>query len=401
MTKDQFEVPPHIPSRLVYDVDFYNLNLGDGDVQQAWKQIQDNAPDIFWTPRNGGHWIATRATEIKEIELDHTHFSHQKFTIPWVDPPAPNLPLCLDPPEHEPIRRLINPALAPRSVMALGEKAQQVAVELIEDIAPRGECEFVAEFSSVLPIVVFLSMVDLPESDREMLISWANAGLRSELVEVKIESQTNIMNYLGRWIEERTRNPGDDLISKIIHARVEGEPLQPNQILGLCSLILVGGLDTVAGMLGFIARFLAMHPEHREQLIAMPEIPDHVIEELMRRHGLPNTSRFITQDYEFRGVQLKKGESIQIPTCLYGLDDRIVDDPLTVNFNRPPPIPHATFGNGPHRCPGAMLAKREIKVFLEQWLKRIPDFRIKPGTKPLMAGGVVNGILELHLEWDV
>lgn len=399
--EEQLEIPPHVPSELVYDVDFYHLDLGNGDVQEAWKRIQDNAPDIFWTPRNGGHWIASRGADIKEIELDYAHFSHQRFTIPWVESPAPNLPLCLDPPEHGPIRALINPALAPKAVKVLEEKAQSVAVELIEEIAPRGECEFVEEFSSVLPIVVFLGMVDLPDSDREMLIPYAGAGLRSENVEIKLESQIFIQNYLGRWIEERTQNPGDDLISKIIHARVGGEPLQPNQILGLCALILVGGLDTVAGMLGFIARFLAMHPEHRRQLREMPEITDNVIEELMRRHGLPNTSRFITENYEFRGVQLRQGESIQIPTCLYGLDDRIVEDPLTVDFERPTPIPHATFGNGPHRCPGAMLAKREVKIFLEEWLRRIPDFRIKAGTRPLMAGGVVNGILELQLEWEV
>lgn len=401
MTSEAFEIPAHIPQDRVVDVDFYQLELGDGDVQQAWKRIQNDAPDIFWTPRNGGHWIATRAEDIKEVEVDYAHFSHRRFSIPWMESPIPSLPLCLDPPQHGPFRALINPALSPKVLRALEARAREVAVELIDKIAANGECEFVSEFSSVLPIEVFLGMVNLPTSDRERLLPWAEVMVRGQSLEEKFAAFGSINAYLQGWIDERTQNPGDDLISTIAHAKINGQPLSPNEVLGMCSLVLAGGLDTVASMLGFIARFLAMHPEHRRQLVAAPEVTENVIEELLRRHGLPNTSRLLVEDYEFRGVLLKQGDSIQIPTCLFGLDERMVEDPLTVNFNRPGPIPHATFGNGPHRCPGALLAKREVRVFLEEWLKRIPDFRIKAGTRPVMASGMVNGMLKLELEWDV
>ena len=401
MSTGTTNIPEHVPSDRVVDFDFYKMDFGSGDVQEAWKRLQDSSPDIFWTPHNGGHWVGVRGDIIKEVEIDYEHFSHRQFTIPWMKSPVPALPLCLDPPEHGPVRALINPALSPRALTVLEPRAQQVCEALISKIAAKGECEFVSEFGSVLPIEVFLSIVDLPASDREMLLPLADVIVREQNADIRLQAQIKISEYLFGWIDRRSKEPGDDLISKITQAQVGGRPLSPMEILGLCSLVLVGGLDTVASMMGFIARFLALNPEHRQQLLDNPELldEDRIIEELMRRHALPNTSRYIVSDYEFRGVSLKAGEQILIPTCLFGLDERIVDRPLEVDFSRPAPIPQAGFGNGPHRCPGAMLAKREVRIFLKEWLKHIPDFRIKQGTTPKMASGSVNGLLKLELEW--
>lgn len=402
MSSETYEIPGHVSEELFYDLDFYNLELGDGDVQQAWKRVQDSAPEIFWTPHNGGHWVATRAKYIKEVEVDYEHFSHRQFTIPWMDSPVPALPLCLDPPDHGPIRALINPALSPKALKALEARAEILAQELVLGIAAKGECEFVGEFASVMPIDVFLGIVDLPAGDRETLLPWANTIVRGKDAEENLKAQQKISNYLQGWIDERRRNPGDDLISQLILTPVGDKSLNSSELLGLCSLMLVGGLDTVASMMGFIARFLALNPGHRQQLLDEPELLDQdtVIDELMRRHALPNTSRYIIEDYQFGGVQLKQGEKILIPTCLYGLDEQLVDNPLEVDFQRPGPIPHAVFGNGPHRCPGSMLAKREVRIFLKEWLKHIPHFQIKAGTRPLMGSGSVNGMLRLELEWD-
>jgi cytochrome P450 len=162
---------------------------------------------------------------------------------------------------------------------------------------------------------------------------------------------------------------------------------------------LSGGLDTVKNLLGFVALFLATHPDHVRQLREKPEIIPHAIEELIRRHGVSNTARLVVTDYDFLGVHLKAGDQLQGVTALFGLDDETVPNPMDVDFNRPAPIPHAAFGNGAHRCPGAILARRELKVWLEEWLPRIPEFAVKPGTTPQQAAGMVNNVSELWLSW--
>jgi len=204
---------------------------------------------------------------------------------------------------------------------------------------------------------------------------------------------------MWRAVEDRRAHPRNDLLGQLIAGKIEGRPINDEELRGTCTLLLGGGLDTVASMLGFIARFLATHPEHRRQLVEQPKLVPRAVDELIRRHGVANTARLVTRDFEFQGVPLREGDMIQIPNCLYGLDEARVDDPLRVDFNRPTPIPSAAFGNGPHRCPGMALARLEIRLFLEEWLPRIPDFHIKAGTIPVAAVATTNSMRELWLSW--
>jgi cytochrome P450 len=190
------------------------------------------------------------------------------------------------------------------------------------------------------------------------------------------------------------------LLSTVVTAQVDGNPLSGQEVMAMCLLLLFGGLDTVASMLGFIARFLAMNPGHRQQLIDDPALIKNAIEELIRRHPVANTARLIRKNTMLKGAPLKAGDQIQAPNLFVGLDEAQVVNPLVVDFHREWPIAHAAFGNGPHTCPGAVLARREIKIFLEEWLKRIPSFSIKPGTVPLIEAGNVNGVVKLELSWD-
>jgi cytochrome P450 len=169
--------------------------------------------------------------------------------------------------------------------------------------------------------------------------------------------------------------------------------------MAMCLLLLFGGLDTVASMLSFIARFLALNPAHRRELAQDRSLIPNAVEELIRRHGVANTCRLVKKDIVLKGAPLKAGDQIQAPNVFVGLDEATVTDPMRVDFHRERPIPHAAFGNGVHTCPGAVLARREIKVFLEEWLARIPDFEIKPGTIPLVEAGNVSGVVELQLSW--
>lgn len=311
-------IPVHIPESLVRDFDFYNMPGAEKDIHLAWKQLHETAPDIFWTPRNGGHWVATRAEDIEAMQLDHTRFSHAKFNLPDFEFPFPPLPLSLDPPAHGPIRALLSPALSPRAVQTLSCTAREIAIELIDNLAPQGECEFVGQFAKVLPIVVFLGIVGLPFSDADRLMPHADALVRSTDIEQRKAAHGFIHQYLAGWIEKRRAEPGDDLLSKVVTARVGGEPLSHEQVFGLATLALVGGLDTVVSMLSFTAKCLAENPNLRQQLrerLDDKAFLEHAVEELMRRHGLPNTARLITHDFEYKGIQFKQGERFNCPRC--------------------------------------------------------------------------------------
>ncbi|WP_323146584.1 cytochrome P450 [Pseudomonas marginalis] len=394
---DNWTVPAHVPPHLVVDFDCLHPAGAETDVHLAWKVLHDG-PDIVWSPYNGGHWIATRAEDIEVIQKDGARFSHRIVNIP----PTPQItlvPLELDVPEHTAYRALITPSFLPQAIASMEDDIRALTIELIEDFQANGQCEFVNDFAKMLPILIFLRLVDLPSSDRLELLTMAEMAVRGTLEE-RIESQVLLQRYLGKWIQERTLKPGNDVISLIVNAQIDGEPIRPERMFGMLIVVLFGGLDTVASMMSFICRFLADHPTKRQQLVDDPQLINTAVDELIRRHGVTNTARVVTGDFDFKGVPLKDGDQIQVPNALFGLDERRFADPMDVDLTRKPVI-HAAFGNGPHRCPGSFLARTEIKVFLQEWLKRIPDFRVKPGEQPRTASGAVNGVLHLPLVWDV
>lgn len=395
-------VPDNVPGELVVDFDFYAIPGADKDVQAAYAAIQSASPDIFWTPRNGGHWVATRGEDIVAMQKDYRHFSHRYIVLPPMPAEMPRqIPLEIDPPEHSFYRRPLVEALQPGMVARLEQSVHDVAVETIEALVPRGECEFVEDFAKVLPITVFMRMVDLPLEDKDYLLPIAEASTRGRTTAERVQGQHDMAAYLYKWVQARRDQPGDDLLSKLVNVDIRGERISEQEAIAYAVLVLFGGLDTVAGMLGFFAGFLATHPEHRRQLVErLDDEPflKQAIEEIIRRHGIANTARVLTEDYEYKGIRFKAGDRILPANLFVGVDERLNPDPLTVDFERVGGV-HAAFGNGPHACPGAILARRELRIFLREWLSRIPDFSLKPGTQPALATGMVNGVLRLDLVW--
>ena len=395
-------IPAHVPAALVHDFDLYNVPVEDGDYHAALKRLhQAGVPDIFWTPRNGGHWVATRGEDIYHIFKDSEHFSSRNLVVPrHRNPAVPLAPIMMDPPEQAKYRSLFAPALSPKAVAPLGEGARALAIELIEGFYAKGECEFVSEFAQHLPIGIFMRMVDVPASDRDQLLHWADQQVRPTSEHEREQSFHSLFAYAGQKVAERRANPGPDLISQLTRAQVDGAPITNEALTPMIFLLLVGGLDTVASAMGFAARFLATSPAHRRELIEHPERIPNAVEELLRRFPVVNQGRMVVSDMDYKGVAMRAGDQIIMPTTLHGLDDRQFDDPLRVDFSRPTPI-HSTFGNGVHRCPGSLLARTELRIFLEEWLKRIPDFQIKPGQTPTVRAGVNATMVSLPLVWEV
>lgn len=391
--------PAHVPKELIRDFDFMSVPADGEDIYLAWQKLR-NEPDFFWTPHHGGHWVATRFEDIEYMFRNYEEFSSHIQALPKEGVPYVLPPIQLDPPQHTGFRKLLAPFFTPKMIGDLGEKARAITVDLIEGFYFKGQCEFVADFALHMPIGIFMSLVDVPAKDRLPLLEIAEKAVRGKNASDQMEAFAATAAYLAPIVAQRKAKPGTDAISAIANGTVDGRPLTDNEIFAMCSIVLFGGLDTVASMLGLFAKFLAENPAHRRQLIDDPALIPNAVEELLRRHHLVNIARMAAKDFVYKGIDFKQGEAILTPTPLAGLDDRVYDDPLKVDFHRKGQ-PHLVFGRGAHQCVGSYLARTELKVFIEEWLKRIPDFHIKPGARAEMRGGRVHTVAHLPLAWEV
>lgn len=394
---NEVTVPGHVPAELVRDFDFFAIEPIDGDIHLGWRRLQEGPP-LFYTPRNGGHWVATRAEDIEAMFLDWEHFSSREATLPPEGKPV-RLPLLeVDPPQHAAWRQLLVPLFSPKAIAAIAPTARRLTIELIEQFLPRGHCEFIGEFSQHMPIGVFLTMADLPFSDRHWLLERAETNVRSGTAAEQHAAFTEIMGYVSDKLKERRGRPGTDLLSIIVNGKVDGRAVEHDEAVGLATLVMFAGLDTVVSMLGHFMRHLALHPEHRRALREQPELQKNAVEELLRRHGVTQMARIVAQDYVYKDVQFRTGDMVLLPTLLYGLDEDKFENAAEVHFDRKIKL-HLAFGNGPHRCIGSVLARTELQTLLEEWLPRIPEFWITPGDSVKVKAGKVNAISHLPLSW--
>lgn len=394
--------PDHVPPERVVDWDIYQpANVAQG-LHAAWKGLQDRTPhDVVWTPCNGGHWIAVRGRALVDVMSDYATFSSRLQIVPRaIAEQLTFIPATLDPPAHRGYRALLNPAFTPKRVAGHEPRVRSLAIELIESFAADGHCNFTTAYAEQLPIRIFLAMADLPQSDAPRLKHLGDQITRPDGSMTFAEAIAALEAYIGPIIEARRRAPGDDLLSNVFNGTIDGRALSGEECLRMGVELLLAGIDTVVNFLGFVMLFLARNPAHRRELVADPaRIPD-AVEELLRAHGVLTVARGVTRDLEFHGAPLKAGELIAVPTMLHGLDERENACPMTVDFGRRSHR-HSAFGQGPHHCVGAPLARLELRVTLEEWLRRIPDFEVAPGAVIEQQSGIVGCVRALPLVWRV
>lgn len=400
--------PQNVPAERVRDIDMYALDGLEEGFQEAWsKACPPGTPDLVWTPRTGGHWIATNGATIHEIYSDPSRFSSEVIFLPKEAGEAyAMVPTRMDPPEHTPYRVALTKGLGAPQVRAVEAKVRSISAELIEGFAERGHCDFAAEYADIFPVKVFMTMADLPLEDVPALSRFA-AGMTRPQGSTPAEQAANLdaankgfFAYLSPIIEERRGSDRQDLITLTINNRVNGEPISKENELGLVALLLLAGLDTVVNFLNFFVIYLAKDPGTVSELREHPEALRRNAEEMFRRFPVVSEARMVSHDFEYRGVKLKRGDMILLPTSLHGLDPDENKDPWRLDLHRSGGR-HSTFGAGPHRCVGLHLARLEVMVTIEEWLKRIPEFRMKPGTNPRYFAGIVAAVQNVQLEWDV
>lgn len=396
------DVPDHVPADLVHWLDFYKDEVVLADPVGFMEPLRERYR-AFFSPAFGGFWALTRYADQRDALQRHDLFSS------YVDWDAgvgfqgePLLPLMLDPPDHVKYRALINPAFAPKRIRELEDKARRIANELIDDILATGaETDFNSSYAEELPTRIFVDMMGLPYDHYLDFLKWNKALLHSQPtgdgVKLRVEAAQDINEYLTALIYDRYKNPGDDLVSVLIGSEVDGHKLTPSEVLRVIFLLFVAGLDTVTAAHNWLWKWLAEHPLERNSLVEDPDLVPGAIEELLRINSFVNPVRTVREDVEYAGVQMKKGERLWLHSGVACRDPLEFADPGVVDFTRAPNR-HLAFAAGPHRCVGSHLARLELRVSMEEWHKRIPNYQITPGAPISMHCGGIAGFDNLPLQ---
>jgi cytochrome P450 len=397
-------VPPHVPPEKVIDYDVYKgYHFAEiGDLHQGFDQMgKDLGWGIFWTPYNGGHWLINDHELMFDAVRCPDVFSSRKLTIPPLLPEELEprfLPLSLDPPIHHAYRMPLMKAFAPNEIKKMEAGIRRFSSDLIAGVAGRGQCEFIEAVGEPLPVTVFMNMMGMPLERMTEFREWM-FDISSEDNVRRERSFPRILAAMGELIAERRIERKDDLISRLLDCDIEGRPPTQDEMENYCLLLFTAGLDTLVNSFTYAIFHLAGDPTLQDRLRGDPSLIPEMIEEVLRCYAVVMPPRIITYDIEFGGVQLKAGERVMMMLSAGNLDPKVFPDPMRFDIERENKA-HITFNSGPHRCVGSHLARLEMRVFLEEWFRHMPNVRIDPSKSVVYRPGINMGVIKLPLLWE-
>jgi cytochrome P450 len=357
----------------------------------------------FWTDTANGYYVFLDHDIILE-GLQHPELFSSSVIVPEdPDPPYKWIPVMLDPPEHTKWRQLLAAWFSPRRVEKMAAEQRQFAAQLIDDLAAKGRCDFVEDFARVFPTTIFLQILGAPVEMLPKFMEWEDAILHpSENAEPtkSFEAMMAVMGYFGGLMAERRgSSEGDDIVSAALSWEIDGAPAQDEDVLSCLLLLFMAGLDTVAAQLSYGMHHLATTPADRERLASDPGRIPEAVEEILRAFPIVQTARKVTTDTEFHGCPLKAGDMVVFPLGSANRDDQAFPNGTRFDLDRGV-TRHIGFGAGPHRCLGSHLARQEMIIALEEWHRRIPNYRLDASRPALEHCGGVYGIDALPLVWS-
>jgi cytochrome P450 len=374
----------------VFDFNIEHDPMFGDDPHESLLELARRTPEIFYSNEHGGVWIARSYDAIHGIMQDPELFAsggRDSFMIP----------IDANPPEHALYRKPLLGAFSPKRINALMPLITGMAEELVEKVAPLGRCEFVTDVAEPMPVTVFLTMLGVPVELMRPLRILVLQALSTIDDKVKQENCQKQLETLDPIIRERMANPKDDIISLLVQADLGGRRATFEEIQSYLLLLINAGLDTVVNAMSFSARHLAMDKQLQRQLREHPEQIPQAVEEFLRRYTPSLVRRYLTRDAEYRSVKMKAGDSIILLLPAGNLDEHVFPNAGEFELGRDDPL--ITFGVGIHRCLGSHLARLEMRVVLEKWLARIPEFEIDPDQGSKARPGLVYSVDELHLRW--
>jgi cytochrome P450 len=316
---------------------------------------------------------------------------------------VPLIPLQVDPPEHVKYRKLLDPIFAPKRMSVIEPDVARMVNDLVDGFIGEGACELTTALAEPLPSSVFLRLIGLPVSELPMFLRMKDGILRpqgadmDEAMASQRAAAAEVEAFFAQELADRRVNPRDDLISMFASAEVGGDRLTDEEILGICFLFLIAGLDTVTDSLECMFANLAQHPDRRRQIAADPSIIPSAVEELLRwETPVTTVARIAACDTEVGGCPVRKGEHVGVSIGSANTDEEAMPDAYVVDLTRH--SKHLAFGGGVHRCLGSHLARLELRTTLREWHARIPDYELAPGTE-LTYGFGLRQIESLPLVW--
>jgi cytochrome P450 len=377
------------------------------DPHAIYRQLREECP-IAHTDRYHGVWIPTRYDDLATIAHDHQHFSSRTILITDRAESPTELgfhapPITEDPPYHTDIRRLLLPVFSPAVVAEYEPITRALANELIDSFVDAGACDAAIAYSQHVPIKVITRMLGIPDSDHAQFRDWIHRLIEQGPAggETAFEAVMEIGAYLAAHLEDHREAPRSDIISYLIDARMpDGRELTAEEILGVCILLLLAGIDTTWSAIGASLLHLATHPDDRRRLISEPDLMPRAIEEFLRVFAPVTMAREVAQDITIGGCPMRAGDRLLMPFPSGNRDPRAFDQPDHVMIDREQNR-HFTFGVGIHRCLGSNLARMELRVAVETWLDRIPEFTLDDPSAVTWSAGQVRGPRSLPFSWPM
>jgi cytochrome P450 len=389
---------------------------GSGDLEAVWDIFDFTAPQPRYqdlvakkvVELPGIMTLAASRSAVNEVLRHHERFSAAGSTL-YQGNVRPLIPLMLDPPAHVKYRKVLDPLFAPKKMDASQERIAGRVNHFIDKFIDRGECDFSEEFAELFPSSVFLELMGLPWEDLDTLIRLRD-GIMGEHPDVTADKRNEMLaangqeiyNYFNAVLDERQRAPKDDILSQFLATRIDGELITREEILDICFLFLTAGLDTVRDSLTCMFAFLARNPDHRRQIVDDPSVISNAVEELLRWESPVPVAipRKVIVDTEIEGTQVPAGSMVTVLLGAANVDPAGFSDSMDVRFDRES-NPHIAFGGGVHRCLGSHLARRELRMTLREWHRRIPEYGIKPGHEDLVYSTGLRRVKNLTLVWPL
>ena len=392
-------VPAQVPEHLIFDFDIYDDPRIEEDVQGTYAAALADAPDIFWTRLNGGHWIVKTFDRIAQIVTDPEHFSAREMQIPRIDNPPFFIPLSLDPPENLPFRRAMAPMFGPVAIKALEPRMRELAAQMVAAVADKGRCDFQADVSKLFPVTVFMELMgmDLTRLQDFRHLAEGFFKINNDAEELGRLSGL-ILGELKALIDEKRARPDDKLMSHVDSVDIGGRTMSEEEILAMSFVLFLGGMDTVTNVTGFAYQQLAQMPDVQARLAADPALVGAFADEAIRLFGVVNTPRLVVKAKDIGEAKFRPGEMVLSILCVGSRDPAKFDKPNSFDLDRKRAA-HLTFSTGPHLCIGHVLGRAELRILTEEWVKRIPAFAATPGERHAFRMGTVMALENLPLEW--
>ena len=364
-----------------------------------WDELRSRCP-VAHSERYGGTWMPLRHEDVAAVAYDTEHFTSRSVVVSEVRPgpedlPAPiglAPPITSDPPFHALARRLLLPAFSPKRIQALEPLTRDLCVELLDASAGRPVVDAAVDYAEHIPLRVIVGMLGFPQEDADIFRRFIRMVL--EDVDQSAEERQALVEdreldeYMDARIAEHIANPQDDLTTFLLEAELDGRKLDPDHVRGTMVLLMIAGIDTTWSAIGAALWHLAQHPDDRRRLAAEPDLVPTAVEEFLRAYAPVTMARLVAQDFDFRGRALKEGDWLLLPFPAANRDPEFFPDADKVMIDRSDNR-HAAFGLGIHRCIGSNLARMELRVALEEWMKRYPEFDLAdPGAVTWSAGQV-------------